>query len=126
MNYTLELNHQEKIVYYTHKGVINKNHIGEVWGKLLQMPEFTQKQYNMLSDYREASFLMSPSENNDIIGFMMNIQDIVRGKKQAIIITDHLSTAVSLLFQNSVNRQVGFRVKIFSTAEEGKKWLLED
>ena len=126
MNYSLELNHQEKIIYYTHKGVINKNHIGEVWEKLLQMPEFTQKQYNMLSDYRDASFLMSPSETKEITGFLMNIRDIVKGKKQAIVIIDHLSTAVSLLFQNEVNREVGFRVKIFSSAEEGKKWLLED
>lgn len=54
---------------------------------------------------------------------MKNIEGVVRGKKQALIIDDPYSAAGSMIFESDVYKKVGFNVKIFSTEEAAIKWL---
>jgi aminoglycoside phosphotransferase family enzyme len=96
-----------------------------VWqNEFLSRKEFTQLGYHLLSDYREATFQLPPAFIPELINFMKSIRHIVEGKKQSIIVEDPQSTAASLVFENQVNAEVGFRVKIFSTPQAALQWLI--
>ncbi|WP_297089526.1 hypothetical protein [uncultured Draconibacterium sp.] len=126
MNYSVTSDHSRKLILYKHNGILEEKDIGYVWvNEFLKMPEFTAGGYNLLSDYTEARFKMTPNDVSLIVDFMRNIVDIVNGKKQGIVINDPFSTAASLLFEQEVNREIGFRVKVFSTKEAALKWLLD-
>nr|WP_319510407.1 hypothetical protein [uncultured Draconibacterium sp.] len=124
MNFTLRCEPDQKIIFYKHWGNLKTEDIGYVWeNKFLKMPEFTELGYNLFSDYSEAIFDMSVKDVDFIIEFMRHLIPILKGKKQSIIITDPTSTAASLIFENEVNQEIGFNVKIFSTKEAALKWL---
>jgi len=122
-NYTIDIDHDQKIVRYKHNGNLVPDDIGEVWDKLLKMEEFTEAKYNLLSDYTKAKFDIPITFIPELIEFMENIKDVVNGKKQAIVILDPYSVAITLMFENEVYKKVGFDVIVFSTEKEAVKWL---
>lgn len=125
MKYSIKIDHTNKIIRYKHSGIIKQEEIGYVWeNEFLRMKEFTELRYNLFSDYSEAIFDISVDFLPELMNFMKSIEPIVKGKKQSIIIADPESTAVSLIFENEVNKQVGFMVKIFSTKKAALDWLL--
>lgn len=79
----------------------------------------------MLSDYSGGKFDIPSKKLEEIVDFMKNIEGIVRGKRQAIIIDDPYSTAVSILFQQDVYKEVGFEIEIFYSEIAAIKWLTE-
>lgn len=123
MNYSIKVDHELKIIRYKHSGKLSFTDIGEAWGEFLSLKEFTEGKYNLLSDYREAIFDMKVEQIDDIIEFMRGIKQIVRGKKQSIIIHDPYSTAGSIIFSNKVYQEIGFEIKIFSTEPAAIGWL---
>jgi AAA+ ATPase superfamily predicted ATPase len=123
MEYTIDIDHDLKLIIYRHSGLLTTENIGEVWAQFLTMPEFTQMKYNLLSDYRKSKFLFVVEEVTEIVNFMRNIEAIVRGKKQALILDDPRSTAASMLFEQKVYEEVGFYVQVFSTEEVALVWL---
>jgi hypothetical protein len=124
MSYSIELDHQNKLIRYKHSGVITKNDIGQAWQEFLQMDEFTKMGYNLLSDYTEAKFNMELDEVNQITEFLHSIKAILNGKKQALIVNDPYNTVISVLFEGDVNHKVGFNVKTFSTQKSAFNWLV--
>ena len=122
MNYTINIDHNLKIIRYKHTGLIKDEEIAEAWQSLLSMKEFTELKYNLLSDYRGAKLDMDRKSPDRIVEFMMAIEHIVRGKKQSLILDDPYSTAGSVLFSEKVNKKVGFKVKVFSTEEAALEW----
>ncbi len=118
--------HDLKFLRYTHSGRLTYEDIGQAWTQLLSMPEFTTMKYNLLSDYRNASFNMELEEADEIVEFMKNIEPLVRGKKQSLVVEDPYSTAGSILFQQKVYKEVGFIVKTFSTLKAAEEWLTMD
>jgi len=124
MEYSIDIDHDRKLIIYRHSGFLTTDNIGEVWTQLLAMPEFTQMKYNLLSDYRNSRFIFSVEEVTEIVNFMRNIENMVRGKKQALILEDPRSTAASMLFEQKVYDEVGFDVQVFSTEKAALRWLL--
>ncbi len=99
--------------------------IGFVWeNEFLKMVEFTHLGYNLLSDYSDAKFNISTAFLPELMEFMKAIENIVKGKKQSIIVADPYSTAASLIFENEVNTKVGFLVKVFCTRKAALAWLI--
>uniref|UniRef100_UPI0032175D8E hypothetical protein n=1 Tax=uncultured Draconibacterium sp. TaxID=1573823 RepID=UPI0032175D8E len=124
MNYTIEIDHELKIIRYKHSGIIEADEIHKAWKEFLKMEEFTILKYNLLSDYRGAKFNIKVDFLPALIEFMTSIQDIVKGKKQCIIVDDPYSTAASILFEQEVNAKVGFIVKVFTTKQAALNWLI--
>lgn len=123
MKYTISIDHKLKMIRYTHSGRIKPEDIGEAWGELLALNEFTQLKYNLLSDYRNGSFQIALDFLPELMGFMRSIESVVRGKKQAIIVEDPYSVAGSMLFENEVQKEIGFNVQVFSTEVSALRWL---
>lgn len=124
MNYSIHIDHQNKIIHYQHKGVIGTDDIGSAWQEFLQMKEFTEQKYNLLSDYSEAHFDMKVKDVGLITDFLLTLKPVLQGKKQAIIIDEPFNTAISLLFEGQANSRIGFKVCVFSGEKAAKKWLM--
>jgi hypothetical protein len=125
MNYEIKIDHKLKIIRYRHSGIIHDVDIEQAWGEFLNIKEFTQDKYNLLSDYRNGKIEIPRSSLPDIIAFMQAIREIVNGKKQSIIVSDPYSTAASILFENAAYKNVGFIIKVFSTEEAAINWLVK-
>jgi hypothetical protein len=123
MNYTIDIDHDLRIIRYKHSGSIKSKEIAEAWQSFLSMKEFTDLKYNLLSDYRGAKLNMDIKSPDLIVDFMMTIEPIVRGKKQSLILDDPYSTAGSVLFGERVYKKVGFKVKVFSTEKAALEWI---
>jgi hypothetical protein len=123
MNFTIEFDHENKLIFYKHTGIIKKEDIGAAWDVFLGSQEFTQKRYNLLSDYRASEFKMAFTEIDLICDFLAGISPIINGKKQALIVDMPMNTALSQLFASEVNKQNGFIVKVFSTENHAIQWL---
>ncbi|MEZ5070764.1 MAG: hypothetical protein R2751_07305 [Bacteroidales bacterium] len=123
MSYFIQTDHELKLIRYAHAGILRVNDIGKAWEDFLHMEEFTLGRYNLLSDYRMARFDASKEDVEFILSFMYGIRDIVRGKKQALLLNDPASTALSMLFESRVNKEVGFVVKLFFTEKSALDWL---
>jgi len=123
MNFSISVDHMNKIIRYKHWGVITRGDIGAAWLQLLQLEEFTAGKYNLLSDYSDGKYQMATDEVNMITNHLAGLSDILNGKKQAIIICEATSTAITMIFEGEVIRKVGFIVQTFSTVEAGLRWL---
>lgn len=123
MNFNIELDHTTRIILYRHKGLLRKKEIGEAWQELLKINEFTVGKYNLLSDYLEAQFRLGTNDVQLISNFLFSLKDILKDKKQALVVQDPKSTAISMLFEMDVIEKVGFLVKTFSTRNAALIWL---
>lgn len=123
MSYTINVDHDLKIIRYTHGGDIQMDEIGKAWDEFLQLKEFTKQGYNLLSDYSGGVFIMTIDVVETIVQLLEHLKPILQGKKQSLILTDPFSTAGSILFEQEVNRRIGFIVKVFSTKAAAVKWL---
>lgn len=126
LSYTISINNELKIIKYTHSGTIKAEEIGAVWDQFLSMKEFTEMKYNLFSDYRKAKFDIGTDFLPELMEFMHSIKDIVCGKKQCLIVDEPYTTAASILFENEVTKEVGFKVKVFSTEGAAMHWLIND
>jgi len=122
-NFSIIIDHELKIIRYTHYRLICALDIEKAWSIFLNMKEFTELNYNLLSDYRGGKFQMSVNVLPEIIKFIRVIENIVKGKKQALIVDDPYSVAGSMLFESKVIEEIGFIVKVFSTEVAALKWL---
>lgn len=125
MKYSISIDHKNKLIRYRHSGLIYAGDIEEAWGDFLKLNEFTHAKYNLLSDYRGGKFEIPTDFLPEIIKFMKNIEAVVRGKKQALVVDEPYSVAASIIFKNEVNKKIGFIVSVFSTEEAALKWLCE-
>lgn len=121
--YSIDIDHEHKIILYRHSGIIKKEDIGKAWEKLLNLKEFTEKGYNLLTDYRNAIFDMEIADIQLISNHLIQLKSILKGKKQAFIIDQPINTALSILFKGEVYKQIGFIVRTFSTEESALEWL---
>jgi len=122
-NYTINIDHKLRIIKYTHSGSIKAEDIGGVWEQFLTMKEFTQLKYNLFSDYSNGTFQIPHSFLPELMEFMHSIKEIVRGKKQALIVNDPHNVATSMIFESKANKEVGFIVKVFTTQTSALRWL---
>jgi len=123
MKYSISLDHELKLVKYKHPGIILAEDIEDAWKTFLSYKEFTEQKYNLFSDYRNGKFQIPVAAMGEIIKFMHNIESIVRGKKQALIVDEPYSVAASMLFEAKVKLEVGFDVQVFNTEGAALKWL---
>lgn len=124
MSYTIEVDDFFKVIRYTHKGLIERIELREVWEKLLQLQEFISGGYGLLSDYRGSVFNFKLEETGIIDEFLNSLENILRGKKQSVIVDNPHATVISMIFQNKLFDTIGFRVKVFSTEKAAISWLV--
>ena len=124
MNYTLTVDSELKIIRHRHSGLIERKELGEVWQQLLSMKEFTELEYNLLSDYRNAKFNFSVEDTPAISTFLNSLSHILKGKREVVIVDDPHATAIAILFENELLQTIGFEVKVFSTESAALKWLI--
>ncbi|MFP4470653.1 MAG: hypothetical protein ACLFPE_08215 [Bacteroidales bacterium] len=123
MKYTIGIDHEYKLIRYRHSGLIHAEDIAEAWNEFLTFQEFTVLKYNLFSDYRGGRFQIPLENIPEIVDFMRKIENIVRGKKQALLVDEPYSVAASMLFETEISREVGFWVQVFSTEKAALKWL---
>lgn len=123
MNYNIEVNYLGKFIRYKHVGTIKRSEIGAVWDQLLQTPEFTDQGFNLLSDYSEGKFDFTIEDLDPIDEFLSAIKHILKGKKNAVVVNNPNDTIISLMFESKTARDIGFRVKVFSTLEAAYRFL---
>jgi hypothetical protein len=124
MKYSISIDHDLKLIRYRHAGLIYAGDIEEAWFDFLSYKEFTEEKYNLFSDYRSGKFEIALDFLPEIIVFMKKIEPVVRGKKQALLVDEPYSVAASMLFEDEVNKEVGFNVQVFSTEDAALKWLV--
>ncbi len=122
-NYTLTCDHAHRYILYTHSGSLNADSIGLTWVELLNMPEFVENRYNLLTDYSGAVYGGVIEDLERISEHLSQYKSILQGKKQAIIFNDPYSTALTVLFNSIVEKNIGFIVEVFSTREHAIDWL---
>jgi hypothetical protein len=125
MKYSININHDLRIIIYRHSGSILEEDIGSAWDEFMNMVEFTSLGYNLLSDYRNGQFEISIDRIQAITEILSKLKPILKGKKQALIVDDPYSVAGSMLFEANVYKEVGFIVKPFSTEAAALKWLAQ-
>ena len=123
MAYTINLNHEKKLVIYRHPGEVGKVEIGKAWMEFMSMKEFTEKNYNLFSDYRNSQFNLYLEDIDPVVNHLFQLKEILVNKKQALILDKPFSTALSMIFEEKVKEKIGFNVKIFSTEEAAYEWL---
>ncbi|MDA3821820.1 MAG: hypothetical protein PF450_04295 [Bacteroidales bacterium] len=121
--YSIKIDHANKLIRYKHLGPIKKEDIGLAWEEFMGIEEFTTGNYNLLSDYSEGVFIASIKDVDLICDLLTPLKIILDGKKQAMIHRSPLNTALSMLFVEEVYKRVGFIVKIFSTEKAAVQWL---
>nr|WP_321409556.1 hypothetical protein [uncultured Carboxylicivirga sp.] len=124
MSFSINIDHQHRVIRYKHSGIIQSEDIEEAWAQFLVMQEFTQLGYDLLSDYRHGKFNIVPRQLAHIIEYLKAVEHIIKGKKQALIVDDPYSVAASIIFVNEVYEKLGFKVKVFSTEKAAFNWLL--
>jgi len=123
MSFSINIDHENKLIRYEHSGILNKEDIGAAWVEFLKIEEFVQQKYNLLSDYSDAKFDIDIPDIELITEFLFSIKDILNAKKQALILSESRSTALSFLFSEDVNKKLGFKVSVFSTEKAAINWL---
>lgn len=123
-NYSITINHEKKYIHYSHQGKISRKEMGDVWIELLNMTEFSKEKYNLLSDYRNGVFDFN-IENIDVIeDFLKANQDVLKGKKNAVIVDNPNETVIAMMFENKMQIEIDFYVKTFSTLEAAIKYIV--
>lgn len=123
MSFTITVDNDLKLVKYNHSGVLSKEDIGMAWQELLKLKEFTELKYNLLTDYRDSTCKIEVEEVDLICVFLVTLKNILKDKKQALIIDEPLGVAISTLFEGEVNKKIGFIVRVFSSQEAATNWL---
>ncbi|MBS4061444.1 MAG: hypothetical protein KG029_13680 [Bacteroidetes bacterium] len=124
MNYSLEINHEKKYIHYRHSGTIVRQEIRQVWEQLILMPEFCRENYNLISDYQDARFAFSIKDKPIVDAFLEFLKDILKDKRNAVIVDGPNETLFSLMFENTANKKLNFNIKTFTTLESAINFLL--
>jgi hypothetical protein len=125
MDYSIELDHELKIIRYTGSGILTLETIGKAWEDLLKLNEFTQIKYNLFTDYRGAKSKIKVQEVDLICEHLANLKDILKDKKQALLVNEPVGVAVSMIFEREIIRKIGFNVRVFSTEPAAVNWLIQ-
>ncbi|MCH8557706.1 MAG: STAS/SEC14 domain-containing protein [Balneolia bacterium] len=120
----MEKQAEEGFIEYRHSGVIARDEVGKAWRELLEDEDFVNNKFNLLTDYRGAEFTFSVEDTEPIDEFLHSIKHVLKGKRQAVIADSPFPTALSMLYANKLNKEIGFHVKVFSTREAAIEWLL--
>ncbi|MBU2556359.1 MAG: hypothetical protein KJ578_01110 [Bacteroidetes bacterium] len=125
INYRVIVDYNSRLIHYTHWGKATRKSIGEAWKQIIDMPEFADDAYNIFTDYSKCSFDFDWSSQAFIQAFLNEYKTMLQSKKQAIVIEDPKSTAISMLFQEPLKHKFDFQIKLFSTHEAAMHWLLK-
>jgi hypothetical protein len=125
MSYSIKIDHTNKIIQYCHRGDLVIEDIGKAWVEFLQLDEFTQLNYNLLSDYSKAKFNKALGDVHLITDFLISIKEILNNKKQALLLDDPANTALSMIFEKELQKKTGFIVRVFSTQKAAFNRLVE-
>lgn len=121
--YDIEVDKGYKFIKQTYYGDIHSNEIGTAWKEILKIPEFSNGDYNLFSDYRKSTYLFDLDDLDVIWKFFYSIKDIVKGKKEAVLNIIPQNVAISMIFEYQIYQEIGFNVKVFSTEEAALRWI---
>jgi hypothetical protein len=123
LNYSIKVNHQLKFIEHKHIGVIERKDLADVWAVLLKMNEFTNEGYNLLSDYSDGTFSFGHNDLEPIDSFLETVRDIIKGKKNAVIVEKPNDYVLSILVGEDLLSRMNYFVKLFSTRDSAIEFL---
>lgn len=123
MNYEIKVDVDKRLVVYTHWGLASRKSVGEAWLEILNLPEIKAGKFNIFTNYLDCEFDFSWSDADVILSFLGKHEQVLSGKRQAIVIDNPVSTAISILFQSPLHEKFSFSVEVFSTIEAALIWL---
>lgn len=121
MNYSIKINHELKIIYYKHGGVIELKEIEKALCELLKLDEFTKNGYNILTDYSGGTFNFTIDDIEQINSNLHEFRHILKNKKSAVIVDSPNEYVITYLFCSNTNNDYN---AIFSTEEAALKYLM--
>jgi hypothetical protein len=119
--YKIEIDHQLKIIRYTHSGFIQRSEMGLAWQEIMGISEFTSSDYHLLTDFRGADFRFTKIDRDVVWKFLESIKPILCKKVEAVLVDNPVPTAISMLFEFETEKRIGFKVKSFSTEQAALK-----
>lgn len=117
MDFSLEKDHKKQIIIRTFFGEPDMECIRNSWIQLLDMKEFREDNYSLLSDYSRASVTLEPLEINEAVKFYKSF-NLFRKSKHAVVTTQPVTTAYSTILESK-----GYCYKTFSNKEAALSWL---
>lgn len=123
MAYSIELNHEFQFIRYSHSGEIERKEIGEAWREIIELKEFTQLGYNLLTDYRGGVFFISIDEISLVDDFPGKIKHLLKGKRNAVIVDNPNEHVLSMLVGMDKDIAMNYYVDLFSTEEAALNYL---
>jgi hypothetical protein len=123
MSYTINIDHENRVVRYKYPGLLEKKDLGKAWIEILKIDEFLNQGYGLLSDYREAKFNFVYEDTEEIWDFLIVNKNTLKNKCEAILTDNPENLVMTLLFEEEVSQKIGFHIKSFSTETAALEWL---
>jgi len=123
MNYTINIDHEDRIIHYKYPGLIERKDLGIAWKSILQIDEFVNKGYGLLSDYRNSKFNFTINDTDEIWSFLIKNKELLKNKCEAILTDNPENTVITILFEMEIYEKIGFEIKTFSTEPVALDWL---
>ena len=122
-SYTIEIHRDEKFVCRRFFGDLVFDEILESWMEILNVPEFNNDNYDLISDYTEATVQVSVNSLNKVGDFYESIGQKYRGRKHAVVVAKPRQTAFSKLFKQKYDSESGILFDIFEEMEAAVNWI---
>jgi len=75
--FSITIDHELKLIRYRHTGCIKAEEIEQAWLEFLNLKEFTNLGYNLLSDYRGGRFEIPVKFLPELMNFMNAIREVI-------------------------------------------------
>lgn len=121
--YSIEVNHQGQFICRKFFGDLILEDIKESWLDVLSIPEFDKENYDLISDYTEATLQVAASSLDKVGDFYQSIGQKYHGRKHAVVVVKPRQTAYSILFKQKHDSENGIRFDIFEEKEAAVNWI---
>jgi hypothetical protein len=122
---SLDIIDELDIVVHRYKDIVTARKLGGAWNALMKLEAFTEKGYDLISNYGKAKFDFRLEDLEVAKKFLRKYRMKLSGKKEAIITDNPYTTALCMLFKQHAQNEAGLQVRIFSTEQAAIKWIIQ-
>lgn len=121
-NFKYEFNSKTRILFKYYYGLITIEDIIYSWNYAFENKLIPNEVKGFILDYREASFLISINERDEIPGFYKKHHEIFNNCKIAILTVNPKDIVIPILVKK---KDDGYKSEAFSTVESAIEWILD-